>query len=400
MKILFLTSRLPYPPYGGDKVRVYNFLKQLAVKHQVTLISFIEDKSELKHVAALKEICQRVEVIHLKKWQSYLNCLFNCLSVTPLQMYYYNDRRMRKLIKQILTQENIDGIYVHLLRMAHYVEDFKKMGVPESQRPRRKILDLTDAISLSLKRSLSYRSHVFFLFYLFEWWKVKRYEARIIDKFDASVLISMMDKQSHPALAASEKVRIIANGVDLDYFSPQEIDYHKQKIVFLGNFHSFPNRDGVNYLYHQIMPMIKEKIPGIKLYIVGVNPPKFIQDMADQKNIFVTGSVPDVREFLKDALALVCPLRVGAGIQNKILEAMALGLPVITTSIGAFWLSAEGQKKVMIGDEPHHFAQRILELMDDSGKRKVLSQQARDFVVKNYNWQNNVDKLESLYDVA
>ncbi|MBI4844943.1 MAG: glycosyltransferase [Candidatus Omnitrophica bacterium] len=388
MKILFITSRLPYPAYGGDKVRVFNFLKHLSKQHSITLVSFINDTRQVQYIDDLKKICLNVEVIYLPVWRSYLNCLLGFFSFTPLQVYYYFSGKMKAKIKDILKKEEFDGIYVHLLRMAHYVQDKSDIC---------RILDLTDAISLSLKRSLSFRSHVFFLFYYFEWIKVKRYEAMIIKKFDYNLLISVLDKNSHWSLKEAENVKIVANGVDADYFSVNKTGFDNKKIAFLGNFHSFPNRDGVMFFYEKIFPLIRKEIPDIKFYIVGVNPTRKILQLSDNKNVFVTGAVSDIREFLKDVAVLVCPLRVAAGIQNKILEAMAMGICVITTTVGACWLDEDGKKTIVIADKPNEFAEKVVFLIKDESLRNSFAQKGRDFVVKNYDWGSNIRKMAGFY---
>lgn len=388
MKILFITSRLPYPPYGGDKVRVFNFIKYLSKRHSITLVSFIENNSETKWVDNLKEFCANVELVYLPPWRSYLNCLLKFLSVVPLQVHYYNSEKMKTKIEQVLAKEKFDGVYVHLLRMAHYLQ---------SRRGICRILDLTDAISLSLKRSLSFRGHIFFLFYFFEWLKIKRYEAQVIKKFDYNLLISEMDKNSHKSLQEADNVKIVANGVDTNYFSVKTSGFNPKKIAYLGNFHSFPNRDGVLFFYEKIFPHVKKAVPDIKFYIVGVNPPQKILQLARDKNVVVTGAVDDIREFLRDVVVLVCPLRVGAGIQNKILEAMALALPVITTSVGACWLNEEGRAVVLIADKPKEFADKLLCLIRNKNQRNDLGIKGRFFALKNYSWDVNVKKIESLY---
>lgn len=387
MNLLFVTSRLPFPPYGGDKVRVFNFLKYLARNHAITLISFIERKEEEKYVQDLLKWCKKVEVVLLPAGQSYRNCFVHFFSPVPLQVYYYHSADMQNKIDEIIAKERFDCVYIHLLRMAHYLKN--STGV-------RRVLDLTDAISLSLKRSLLYRRHLFFLFYLLELIKVKYYEAKIIKYFDASVLISKMDRAAHAAFEKAATVSIIANGVDADYFHPGARPYNPKKLVFLGNFHSFPNRDGVLFFHEKIFPKIAREIPDINWYIVGVNPPRKIKALTRDNRIVVTGAVEDVREFLTDAAVLVCPLRVSAGIQNKIIEAMAMGIPVVTTSLGAMWLDKEGREAILIADDPDDFAGKVIGLAGDGEKRKLYSERGRLFVLKQYSWEKNVEKLAKI----
>ncbi len=384
-KVLLITSRLPYPPFGGDKVRVFNFIQYLSRNYQITLVSFLEGTEDAAAIEKLKEYCVRIETVRLPVFKSYLNCLRYAFSSDPFQVSFYRSRRMEQKLREIAGSEKFDYVFVHLLRMAHYAE--KLSGF--------KILDLTDAISLSLRRSLSFRSHVFFLFYLLEWLKVRAYESRVIRRFDKNILISKMDQQAHPAFQNAGNIELVANGVDFDFFHPRPVDYDRNKIVCLGNFHSFPNRDSVNYFFKQILPIVKQSAPEIKLYVVGINPPAKLKKMQGE-NLVVTGTVEDIRKVLSDAGAMVCPLRVAAGIQNKILESMALGIPVVTTSLGAGWMDAAGREAVMIADTPQEFAAKLLELLQSPETRQNLSRRGREYVIKNYDWRSNISKLERL----
>ena len=184
MKILFLISRIPFPPQGGDRVRAFYFLKELSQEHSITLVSFIEDKQQQQYARDLKKYCAQVELVYLSKKKSYLNCLLNIFNILPFQVCYYFSGAMRKKIKQLFLKQDYDCVFVELFRMAHYVEKIRGIY---------KILDLTDAISWSLQRSLVHRKHVFHVFYFLEMLKVKRYEAQIINKFNTNVLISAMD---------------------------------------------------------------------------------------------------------------------------------------------------------------------------------------------------------------
>ena len=389
MEFLFITPRLPYPPHGGDKLRVFNFIKYLSRKHSIYLVSFIESEKELEYVAPMKKYCVNVEVILLKPARSYISCLLYSLSLVPFQVAYYRDRRMKDKISEVINREKIDGIYIHLLRMAQYVKDVKEIN---------RILDLTDSLSLSLKRSLKFRNHFFFLFYFIEWLKINIYEPRIIKYFNKCLLISEADTKTSGSLRQAGNVSVISNGVDFEYFNPTGKQYNPNLIVFIGNLHSFPNRDAVLYFYRDIFPLIKKEIPDIKFYIVGINPPKKILELAKDKNVIITGEVDDSRPYLSDAAALVCPIRVATGMQNKILEAMAMGLPVISTSIATLWLDEKENSGILIGDTAAEFAKKAIEVIKDKNLREKLSVSARRLVVENYDWNKNIMKLELLFE--
>ncbi len=390
MKILFLTSRLPFPPKGGDKLRVFNFIKFLSKKHDIYLISFIESQEEKEHVEELKQFCKEVETILLKPLKSYINCILHFFSKNPQQISYYRDTRMCSKIKNFIKKYEIDAVYTHLIRMAPYAKDLKLF----------RVLDLTDAISLSLKRSLKYRSHVFYLFYLLEWLRVKRYEKEIIQCFDKCLLVSDIEKNAIENAKNLRNMEIIQNGVDFDRLTPSDKPYDDKKISFVGNLHSFPNRDAVMFFYNDILPLIKKEISDIKFYIIGVNPPPRILELNNDKNIVVTGPVEDLKYYLEDSACFVCPIRAGAGLQNKILEAMSLGLPVITTSIGFEGIKAKEGKDLLVADKPEDFAEKIIEIIKDENLRNDLSQNAREFIVERYNWEDVVKKLEDVFRKA
>ncbi len=385
MKILFLTSRFPYPPYGGDKLRVFNFIKYLSRKHEIHLISFIESENEKKYLAEMEKYCKRIEIVLLSPGKSYLNCAAFSLTSMPFQVAYYRDSVMRSKVNEMIRVENYDAVYVHLLRMAQYVYGNKGVN---------RVLDLTDSLSLSLFRSLKYRKHLFLLFYFLEWLKVKRYERNAVKVFERSLLISSADADSEVSLAYGGKVSIVGNGVDLGYFKPFNGSYDRDKIVFMGNMHSFPNRDGVLYFCGKILPIIKKSRPGIKFYIVGANPPAKIRELGDGKTVFVTGPVEDTRKYLGDAAALVCPIRTATGMQNKIMEAMAMGLPVVSTKISARWLGDSGGTGIILADDGAEFAKTVLSIIGDENLRRELSSQARRYSEDNFSWDRNIEELE------
>ncbi|HPN66844.1 MAG TPA: glycosyltransferase, partial [Candidatus Omnitrophota bacterium] len=363
--------------------------KYLSARHTVHLLSFIESEEEEKYLGELGKYCARIETVLLKPSDSYAKCLLLSPTAVPFQVAYYRDGRMREKADNMMSSEKYDGIYVHLLRMAQYARGRKDTG---------RVLDLTDSLSLSLYRSLKYRKHLFYLFYLAEWLKVRRYEPEAVSSFDRALLISDADLRSEKALASEKNISIIPNGVDLGYFKPSSGGYDDNKIVFIGNLHSFPNRDAVLYFHGRIFPAVKKARPGAVFYIVGSNPPEKIRKLADGRSVFVTGPVEDTRAHLGDAAALVCPIRAATGMQNKVMEAMAMGLPVVSTAISTQWMLPGREAGVLTSDSPEGFAGNVVKIMEDRALRERLSRMSRRYAEENFRWEDNIKDLERIFE--
>ncbi|MFH0731631.1 MAG: glycosyltransferase [Candidatus Omnitrophota bacterium] len=390
MKILFLTSRLPYPPNRGDKLRVFNLIKGLSKKHSVTLLSFIEAEDQLGLVDELKKYCSSVEVVLLKKWQSYLNCLINVFSPAPLQVAYYYSGEMRKKLQELNANNKFDAVYAHLFRMAHYAKYINGAT---------KALDLCDAVSLHLKRTIKFNRSILWPVYLFEWLKIKRYEKIAAKDFDRVLLISNTDKEYiFGKNGVNADVNIVNNGVDYEYFKPVTANSSKRKNVsFLGYLGTFYNIDAILNFYDNILPIIKKSIPDITFTIIGADWNKKLDRVKNDACVEVISNAEDTRPLLDKSSVFVCPLRVGSGQQNKILEAMAMGLPVVTMSIGYDSLQVERGREIFVEDKPDDFAARVIELLNNAELRNSVSRNARRFIENNYSWESSVAKLEGIF---
>lgn len=382
MKILFLTSRLPFPPIGGDKLRTYNFLKYLNKYHEITLMTFVESKKELESVASYSECYDKIITVILPKTISYIKSLRGIFSKKPIQVFYYQSGKMKNTIKNELNN-GYDIVFAHLLRMAQYI--------PENDNIR-KIIDFTDAISLNYQRSRYYRKGFFSIINYIESNRLLPYEVKEIIKSDISIFISESDANYLRNIQTTPKLQIIQNGVDLDNLKFNTGSYSGNRICFVGNMRTFPNSDAVLYFVNSVLPLIKSQIPDIQFFIVGVEPSKKIINLHDGKNVFVTGFVESVIPFITKSAVLVAPMRVGAGVQNKILEAMALGTPVVTTSIGAEGLD---ENKLTIGNTPDEISHKIIELIENKQLRKDKSLMGREYIENNFQWDRVLKELDS-----
>lgn len=227
--------------------------------------------------------------------------------------------------------------------------------------------------------------------------RVLSYEGRILNSFDKSILVSLNDKKYLGQFFDVSNVEVIQNGVDLEYFSYFNGEYNKNKIVFIGNMRTVPNVDAAIYFAREVFPIIRKEVPKAEFFIVGSEPAKKVYNLASKSNnIYVTGFVEDVRTYLQSAAVSVSPMRYGAGIQNKILESMAVGTPVVSTSIGLEGINATPDKEIMVGDLPEIFAKRVLDFMRDSSLRKSVSTTGRMLVEKHYSWEKVLEKLNFL----
>lgn len=388
MKILLLTPRVPYPPYRGDKLKIFNLLKRLSKKNTIHLISFVETRKELEYVEHLRPYCEVVDFVPLPRWRSFLQCLFGLFSNVPLQVHYFKSSRMQSLVCRVIKNAQFDIIHTHLIRMAQYTAEIKHP---------RKVLDLTDASSLYLKRFLSLEKNPLKKVILkVEVNRIVSYES-ILERFDTCLVCSKPDQSALKNTAPAADIRIIPNGVDLEYFSSNgSIAYDPSRIIFTGNLTYFPNIDAIFFFLKEIFPLIKKEIPSATFYIVGQSPPSKVRALASQ-DIVVTGFVEDIKaQYVQSAVA-VSPVRFGAGTLNKILEPLALGIPVVATPIGVEGLNLTIGKNILVADNPRAFAMAVVRVMQEPELRGQLSREAMALVRRLYNWDTIVDSLEKVY---
>lgn len=388
MRILLLTPRLPYPPHRGDKLKIFNLLKRLSKKNSIHLVSFIEKKSELDYLPQLRPFCAAIDVVPLPRLQSYAQCLLGLFSRLPLQVHYFRSRRMRRVLDEILRRHHFDAIHTHLIRMAPYTVD-----LPHPL----KALDLTDAVSLYLQRFLVREKNPFMKLLLkIELERMSRYES-LVEQFQACFVCSEPDREQLRKAAPEADIRLIPNGVDLAYFSnPNPAPYEPQQIVFTGNLTYHPNIDGIFYFVKEIFPLIQKEVPAAKFYIVGQSPPASVRALASE-SVIVTGFVEDIRKYYLRSAVAVSPIRFGAGTLNKILEPLALGVPVVATSMGTEGLEVANGREILIADRPHAFARHVIHVLKEPAFRDSLGQQGMARVRRFYDWDMIVDSLERIY---
>lgn len=399
MKILFLTSRLPYPPYQGDRLKIYNFLRILSKHHEITLLTIVDNEQELELARNLKEFCFHIETVTLPFYKRYLNLIANIISNKPFQVAYYQSEEYRRKLQNLLRVNQYDIVHTHLIRMLPYSVNVKA--------PR--VLDLTDAISNYLESRAKTASNFLIKIGLrLELSRMLVFEKNI-EKFEAVSVCSDVDMQGLYKTAPQSHIQIIKNGLDIDYFSPLENNISEENtIIFTGNMSYAPNEDGILFFYNEIFPLLIKKIPKIKLYIVGKSPSPKVMALASD-NIIVTGKVPDLRTFYSKAQVAISPIRFGAGTLNKVIEPMAMGIPVVSTSLACQGMNLkplysldEGilnyqNEDIIFADTPQAFAKAILVLLNDPALRIKIARAGRELIENEHDWDKIVSKLEDVY---
>lgn len=377
MKILFLANRVPYPPFRGDKLKIFNLARRLCAQHELHLLTFAQNEEDWKYEDELKKIFSTVKFISQPKWKSALHCIGGLFDGTPFQVHYFRSTAMKNAVKQILTEHQFDVVHVQHLRMAQYFQD--QQNIP-------RILDLPDAFSLYWQRKqANTKNPVLRFFEQKEQKRVYQYE-RILAQYNLSLVCSREDKQYLEQEHHLENVSLLPNGVDTDTFAPRNHDYsHNNTLLFTGNMDYGPNVDAVQYFAAEILPLVKIKFPEIQFIIAGQRPiPKVLALAGD--SIKVTGFIQDLAAVYNSASVVVAPLRFGAGTQNKVLEAMAMGVPVVCSNIGFEGLHIQSGEGAIMQTDPQAFAQSIIELLSSESHRKTVGEQGVSIIRSRFSW--------------
>ena len=307
----------------------------------------------------------------------------------PLQLLYYRSRNMQKLVDRLLAKEKFEAVYVHLFRMAPYVINHRQLY---------RIVDLTDVISSEIGASLPYRAWASRVLYSHEQMRIAEYERRVVGWAEEAWLISERDKLKLAESCPQANLHRIPNGVDLTRFFPTEHKKPAHNMLFVGHMGVFRNIDAVMYLVYEIMPKVRREIPDIQLNIVGAGTSPQISGLEKHAGVTVLGYVSDLNGQLNQSTVFVAPIRFSAGIQNKVLEAMAMDKPVVTTSKALQGIKAIPEKHILVADDAAEFASKVCLLLKNKLKKEKIASNARKFVKATYNWENNMNKLKEILE--
>ena len=392
MNILIITPRVPYPPYRGDKLKVFNIGRELLKNNSITIITFLRNNEQLKDIEELKKHNFKVLYVKISLLESGLNVLKSIFTKIPFQVAWYKSKSMGKKIFDLLHSGNYDVAYFHLIRTAQYIPD------KTSKIPALKVVDFTDAVSLYLNRFYSIEKNPIKKIFLgIEKKRIEKYE-RIANKFDSVFICSEADRDYLRKQGVTANIKILRNGVDIKQFTSHKAEYDKNRIIFTGNMPYYANYDAAIYFAREIFPLVLKELPKAKFYIVGQNPPFRVRSLANQ-SIIVTGFVQDIKaEYLNSAVN-VAPMRFGAGTLNKIIESLVLGVPVIATPIAVEGFPEEIKKIINVASGSKEFADEVIRYLKTPDLRHQFMGLDKSIIKEMLSWENIVNQFENdLYD--
>lgn len=385
-KLMFATNLLPYPPDNGASLKAYHTLQHLAKDYSITLISFIRGKEELTYRKHLHDFCQNIVCIRIRR--SLLRNLFfgikSLVSHKPFFIIRDHSSKMRAAIEKITKKEQFDLIYVDHLQMAQY---FYNGGIP-------RVLDQHNIESALVRRYLpTVKNPIKRSLLQLEYNKLKAYETATCRSFDLVLTVSENDKTRLENLGI-EQVKCIPIGLDTKQYKLLQTCREAQNIIFLGTMYWPPNVDAVRWFHQNIWPQILKTIPGATFTVIGKRPPRSIRRLASKPGVTILGYLPDPIPRLKDGAVFIVPLRIAGGMRVKILTAMAWGLPVVSTSIGAEGITCSTNKNILLADDPETFSQAVIHLLQNHELRKNLLTEARKLIETTYDWKIILAKLD------
>lgn len=388
MKILFISAVLPYPLYSGGQVRVYNLLRELSKKHKIILLSFIRNEGEREEAKRL-DFLERVEVVYRgRAWQP--KYVIASLGKYPFLLNTYNNREMREKIAELLRGHKFDGIHIE----PFYVWP----SLPETDLP---IVAGEHNIEYEVYRAYVEQMRVPIVKQLFAYdaGKLKWWEEQVWKK--AKHVITVSDDDKEVVKNFNPHVTVVPNGVDTEHFTYNKNLLTKRlNIFFVGSFRWMQNRDAVRELVEKIWPLIKEKYLSAQLNIVGKSADNSLKSLIVLGGGELKEGVGDIREEFKNATLLLAPIKIGGGTSYKILEAMAAGVPVFTSPLGANGLRVENGKHLYICNSPDDYLQAVNKIMTDSDFCDELRCEARKLIEDRYSWANIAKLMDKVWEKA
>lgn len=388
MRILYVCHRFPFPPKRGGKIRPFNMISHLSQQHDVHVVSLARSDEEAQEGQGIAEHCKQYFPCKISNNVAWLKTLIFGGTFLPASFGYFHSFAMKKKIRELTNQHQFDLIFVHCSSVAHYVANIE--GIP-------KILDFGDMDSQKWLEYSVFKPFPLSWVYKLEGIKLERVEKQLARKFDYSSCTTRAEHETLVSYKATQNTFWFPNGVDTSYFHTQE-QYDHNQICFIGRMDYYPNQEGMFEFCEKVWPKLSAKKPELKLVIVGANPSDKVRELETLQNVKVTGSVPDVRPYVLNSALSIAPLNIARGTQNKILESMAMGVPVICSQQAAGGIDAVEDVHMLVARNTDEYVDKILDVTANENKRQQYSEAGRQRVLTNHNWSHSMRRLDELIE--
>ena len=388
MNVLYVCHRFPFPPKRGGKIRPFNMIRHLtAAGHRVTVCSLTRSQAEADEGQGIAPHCAEQVMGRVSEPVQFARMIARLPLTTPSSMGYFYSSELASEVRRLLDSQQWDLIFVHCSSVAPYVEHVT--DVP-------KILDFGDMDSQKWLEYANYKPFPLSFGYWLEGQKMQAAEKRLARRFDICTATTRAEWRTLDGYGTGAVTDWFPNGVDADFFSPGSEPYDVETISFIGRMDYYPNQECMARFCKQIWPLLKDKRPAMKLLIVGADPSPEMRALGELPGVTVTGSVPDVRPYIRSSALMVAPLAIARGTQNKILEAMAMGVPVVTSSVAAGGVDAVAGEHLLVADTPEEIATAILRIVGNPGERERLADAGRARVLSHHDWAGSMRRLDAI----
>lgn len=390
MRILLVCHRFPYPPKRGGKIRPFHMTKHWTeLGHQVTVASLVRSEEEAEEGRGLEAIAHEVLMERVRDPVATLRMVRRLPSKVPSSMGYFYSPRLAERIREKLSTTKYDLIFVYCSSVAQYVEHVT--SVP-------KILDFGDMDSQKWLSYGTFKRFPLSMGYFIEGLKLQFEEARLARAFDCCLATTAAEIRTLEGYLTGCDTGWYANGVDAERFAPSDAPYDPDMICFIGRMDYYPNQKAMIDFCRDVLPLVQKARPSAKLTIVGAEPSKEVRALERHRGVTVTGSVPEVQPYVHQAALTVAPLTIARGTQNKILESLAMGVPVVCSGLAAGGVDAVPEEHLLVADRPEAYADQILRLLQDPDARRRFAEAGRARVLTHHDWNRSMEKLDGIIE--
>ena len=395
MKILWIARTCPYPANDGEKIRVFNLIKNLS-HHDITLVFRAMHDNELQGIPVLREYCREVRYAYIPSPSTHLTrarwCLPFLFTRYPISLATVYFKEIADILRELCDKETFDVVHVEHSSLTIYLDALKFKNTPHT------ILTLHNVDWVRNSRVIANTPPgIYKLFLYCNQLRFQKWEAESIQRYDTVIAVSDTDRETIRQMGITNEIDVVPNGVDTEKLQMVPPRTASSSILFVASMDSEANHDGAMFFLEQIYPIIKASVPGATLFLVGRNPRQELKSFDQRDGISVTGEVPDVRHYYEQASVAVVPLRSGGGTRLKILEAMALGIPVVSTTVGCEGLQVQNGKHLVVVDDPKLFAAAVIEQFANDLASQSLVRASRKVVEERYDWRTIAAQQDRLY---